>query len=601
MSMPKEKNGKPGKNRKPEKQQGTLYGLINNKRAVKVASLANAYAKAFGEEKQGEFGNLILEFQKKICEEDGREVKNKRSVPYEEKIRIANYLAVAGYDYKKTEVINGDSPKRNSKGEANGSEELYAENDRLNEKRWSEEPQGTDEALRKQNEDLVHQQLDLEKTLNVLKREKKLFDMLGFFPETGAGERPQKREESCGLSELTDYVHDYAASGCYRAENLYYEKDVIRRFLAATLTGQLIILCGPTGTGKTTLPGMVAAALGGQCRFISVQSNWMDDQDLLGFYNVREGRYVPTDFLDALADARKDEDIIYYIVLDEMNLTRTEYYFAKYLSAMETDKKKLTLYNSQMIEVKKKQLREKIENVIKRREMEEQEAERFKKGTSTKQEKVSNIMKLSAEEMELKTELEWLESYPPELVIPDNVQIVGTLNMDETTKNLSPKVIDRSYVIELRENGDTVDAVEKPDEKYYSRAIFAGMKDALPDDGHLDGAEVEKSIIDIVQAWNGAKGDGSGENEPRFELRISRRSGKHIREIAARYGNKMKNDLVTDILLGKVLPALKGTEISQEVKDTLKSQIEKDHPIVSDKIDRMFDKEMMTLNYWKGM
>ena len=136
------------------------------------------------------------------------------------------------------------------------------------------------------------------------------------------------------MEELIDMVKDRV-----RESGFYYDNRIVDRFVEAMFTNQLIILFGPTGTGKTSLPQRVSEAVGGCCEIISVQSNWSDNQDLLGFYNFIEKRFVPTTFLDALVSAGENPDTMYFVVLDEMNLAQVEYYFAKILSAMETDNK----------------------------------------------------------------------------------------------------------------------------------------------------------------------------------------------------------------------------------------------------------------------
>ncbi len=69
---------------------------------------------------------------------------------------------------------------------------------------------------------------------------------------------------------------------------------------------------------------------------IPVQSSWTDKQDLLGYFNTIEKRYVPTPFLEAVLAARESEGL-HLICLDEMNLSHIEYYFAELLSAREQD------------------------------------------------------------------------------------------------------------------------------------------------------------------------------------------------------------------------------------------------------------------------
>ena len=149
-------------------------------------------------------------------------------------------------------------------------------------------------------------------------------------------------------------------------QGFYYGDRVVERFIEAMFTNQMIILFGPTGTGKTSLPQEVSKAVGGVCEIISVQSNWTDNQDLLGFYNFVEKRYVPTKFLDVLVAARENPEKMYFVVLDEMNLAQVEYYFAKILSAMETEKRAIELFSMRDCENSRKRIVFKIEQMFKR-------------------------------------------------------------------------------------------------------------------------------------------------------------------------------------------------------------------------------------------
>ena len=78
-----------------------------------------------------------------------------------------------------------------------------------------------------------------------------------------------------------------------------------------------------------------AKAIGGVSKIIPVKPNWTSSEDLLGYYNPLEKKYLATPFLEALIEAKQNPDIPYFICLDEMNLARVEYYFADFLSKLE--------------------------------------------------------------------------------------------------------------------------------------------------------------------------------------------------------------------------------------------------------------------------
>lgn len=220
----------------------------------------------------------------------------------------------------------------------------------------------------------------------------------------------------------------------HKGENLVYEYDIIKRFITALRTDQLVLLTGPSGTGKSSLVEQIGEVLY-PCKIhhISVQSNWTDVQDLLGFFNPLKNTYLPTPFLQALVDARNDKNTLHIICLDEMNLAHVEYYFSSLLSAREKqpEKRFLDLYAYKFYKEAVMDLEE-----IMQKSFDDIQA--------------ADIEKLEPHiRREARNKYELIYDYPAHFSIPTNIRFVGTLNMDETVKNLSPKVVDRSFIIEL--------------------------------------------------------------------------------------------------------------------------------------------------------
>lgn len=124
---------------------------------------------------------------------------------------------------------------------------------------------------------------------------------------------------------------------CFLAkkEKLYYSEDVLRFFLAGLSSSHLEILEGLSGTGKSSLPRSFAKFVSGVSVFIPVQATWRDKTSLLGYFNDFSKTYRETDFLMNLYEASYNPDRIYLFVLDEMNISRVEYYFADFLSVLE--------------------------------------------------------------------------------------------------------------------------------------------------------------------------------------------------------------------------------------------------------------------------
>ena len=136
---------------------------------------------------------------------------------------------------------------------------------------------------------------------------------------------------------MCDYVRKYGAA----KKKLYYSLDTIRVFFASLAASErasrLLILQGLSGTGKSSLPRMVAEALGVECKLVPVQPSWRDNRELLGYDNDFTNRFKETEFTKFLyeASAVPNRNKVYFIVLDEMNLARIEYYFADFLSVLE--------------------------------------------------------------------------------------------------------------------------------------------------------------------------------------------------------------------------------------------------------------------------
>lgn len=210
-------------------------------------------------------------------------------------------------------------------------------------------------------------------------------------------------------------------------DDLVYDETVIEMFLRALQTNTLVVLSGPSGTGKTSLVMEMASAIkGSKAKIIPVQSGWSETQDLIGYFNPIDKSFVASPFMEALADAAQEgeQDRLHIICLDEMNLAHVEHYFSEFLSVREQKKPYIELYNRRFFLQAKELL-------------------------------ANSDLNGSNEQLLIAKDL--VERYPYRFEIPKNVRFVGTINMDHTVKSLSPKVIDRSFVIEI----DHLDSKEK--------------------------------------------------------------------------------------------------------------------------------------------
>ena len=118
-------------------------------------------------------------------------------------------------------------------------------------------------------------------------------------------------------------------------QGLYYDLSMLRSFLAGMSASRLIILEGLSGTGKSSLPRYFSEYVGSKAFFAPVQSTWRDRTDVLGFYNDFSKVFKETAFLKCLYEADYTPEKFNLMVLDEMNLSRVEYYFADFLSVLE--------------------------------------------------------------------------------------------------------------------------------------------------------------------------------------------------------------------------------------------------------------------------
>ena len=132
------------------------------------------------------------------------------------------------------------------------------------------------------------------------------------------------------LQEFTEGYRLFAASQMH----LYYTPEIVRRFVAGMAASKILILEGISGTGKTSLPYSFSRYLQNPATLVSVQPSFRDRTELLGYFNEFSKRFNETEFLRALYEAGYREDPS-FIVLDEMNLARIEYYFAEMLSILE--------------------------------------------------------------------------------------------------------------------------------------------------------------------------------------------------------------------------------------------------------------------------
>lgn len=173
--------------------------------------------------------------------------------------------------------------------------------------------------------------LSAEESGSPLKEKSRVFPgLVSIDDECATPERAIPCDE-LSLSEIAVRFRNYLAA----EEGLYFSLRVIREFLAGLSASRLIILEGLSGTGKSSLARYFSEFISEKSYFEAVQATWRDRTSILGYYNDFSKSYSETEFLKRLYKASYRKDAINIMVLDEINISRVEYYFADFLSVLE--------------------------------------------------------------------------------------------------------------------------------------------------------------------------------------------------------------------------------------------------------------------------
>lgn len=214
-------------------------------------------------------------------------------------------------------------------------------------------------------------------------------------PQTDWRDQRFAEQVAATVQSVKDYTQE---------QGLYYSDDLLKRYHLSLLTKPFVILAGVSGGGKTQLAMSYARATDGELLVVPVRPDWTDNQSLLGNYDVLNRCFVPTQFTRFLRQAAEDyrdngkDAKDYYVLLDEMNLARVEYYFSDFLSTMELPAgyRRIWLYD--------------------------QAKDPFAQ-----------------------------DDFPQVIELSPNFYVTGTVNIDETTHSFSPKVLDRANFIRLND------------------------------------------------------------------------------------------------------------------------------------------------------
>lgn len=279
---------------------------------------------------------------------------------------------------------------------------------------------------------------------------------------TGADSEPTQEGNHLSWQGDLDQNYGRAVSSIHAfllEQGMIYPRWLIGDFLTLLRMNDLIILSGLSGAGKTQIVRSFAQALGGVAHIISVKPNWTGAEDLLGFFNPLQRSYVRTPFLDALLQASSDPNRLHFICLDEMNLARAEYYFADFLSAQENrSEPEISLYSESEASHIQAEVRMLLAALI------GLESDlKLADGTSFNLEdliqspeymdRLRTMFGENAGESfpvfhgRIRRSLSTVLDVPSKIAVPKNVRFIGSINVDQTTYGLSPKILDRAHVI----------------------------------------------------------------------------------------------------------------------------------------------------------
>lgn len=208
---------------------------------------------------------------------------------------------------------------------------------------------------------------------------------------------PKEKEE--GEKEMTIKDQITAIKTYIAAKGFNYDGALIENFYLGLKSKPFVILAGTSGTGKTRLVRLFAEAIGAEYKLVSVRPDWSDSSDLFGHVDLNQ-KFVEGSVIKFVKQAELNPSKPYFLCLDEMNLARVEYYMSDILSAIETRRYESGMIVTDPIDVN------------------------YGNDTSA-------------------------AGRYGKLILPGNLYIVGTVNMDETTFPFSKKVLDRANTIEF--------------------------------------------------------------------------------------------------------------------------------------------------------
>lgn len=321
---------------------------------------------------------------------------------------------------------------------------------------------------------------------------------------------PKEKTSKMEVNFLEDLKKETLKNG------LSYTKDDLVNLHTCIKTNPLTILAGMSGTGKSKLAYIYAKML--NCNedetllFLPINPSYTEPGDLLGYLNNTTGIYMPSDtrLVDFLNHANENKNKMHVVIFDEMNLSQVEYWFAPFISLLERDsgERNLYLYNP-------------------------------------------------------KTKCINDQQYPSSIPIADNVRFIGTVNVDETTKDFSDRLLDRANIIILQKQPFKELKEELIEFKYekninYEYGYYKGYSEWIKDNNWLSAysdKEIEffDELHEIINKYDTQKG---------VSFRIVKKIGEYLNNIPKDGDELMlERSLAFDLQVKqRIITKIKGTE-----------------------------------------
>lgn len=270
----------------------------------------------------------------------------------------------------------------------------------------------------------------------------------------GSQEHPEKDvfENFINMFDSRPYLNSIndEVNSIYHSETSENIETPYRSYITAIKSKPFLLLAGISGTGKSRIVRELARACWDEgtdnykaqkpknFQMVQVKPNWHDSSDLIGYVSRVSGKavFVAGEFLKFIAKAWEDTETPYFLCLDEMNLAPVEQYFAEYLSVIESRKSHEdgTVATDPIIYPEYEPERN-------------EETEEFVPKLWYKN-LVSELLADCPPEKAFALNKQFINDG---ISIPQNLIVVGTVNMDETTFSFSRKVLDRAMTIEMNE------------------------------------------------------------------------------------------------------------------------------------------------------